>query len=244
MNRFMEKNYIGKYYSRQKFWNQYKHLIPLLAYMLVYLVWWGHLEDTVTTQYRVIHMGIDDHIPFVEIFIIPYLAWFFYVSTTVVALFFKDETKKDYYRCLTFLFTGMTLFLLISTLMPNGHQLRPAVMPRDNMFTRMIAALWKTDTPTNLWPSIHVYNSLGAHFAIAKSKAFERHKWLHYASLMLAMSIILSTMFIKQHSFFDVLTAFFLAAVMYVIVYRRDVANSVLGHGNHTDSTSLRHHTI
>ena len=208
--------------ARLSFWNQYKHLIPLLAYMLFYMTWWTHLEDTVTTDFRVIHMGIDDHIPFCEVFIIPYLIWFAYVSVTVLALFFKDTEKKDYYRCLTFLFTGMTLFLLISTLLPNGHQLRPAVMPRDNVFTRMIAALWRSDTPTNLWPSIHVYNSLGAHFAIAKSKAFENHKLLRLASLVLAISIILSTMLIKQHSFFDVLTALFLAALMYVIVYKRD----------------------
>ena len=218
--RFIQKNE-----TRQKFWDQYKHLLPLLAYMLFYMTWWSHLEDTVTTDFRVIHMGIDDHIPFLEVFIIPYMAWFAYVSVTVLALFFRDETKKDYYRCLTFLFTGMTLFLLISTLMPNGHQLRPAVMPRDNVFTRMIAALWRSDTPTNLWPSIHVYNSLGAHFAIAKSKAFENHKVLRAASLALALSIILSTMFIKQHSFFDVLTAITLAAIMYVLVYKKDILN-------------------
>lgn len=215
-------SFIEKSPVRQKLWSQYKHLIPLLIYMLFYMTWWSHLEDTVTNDYRVIHMGIDDHIPFVEIFIIPYVAWFAYVSVTVLALFFRDETKKDYYRCLVFLFTGMTLFLMISTIMPNGHQLRPAVMPRDNVFTKMIAALWRSDTPTNLWPSIHVYNSLGAHFAIAKSKAFEHHGLLKKASLFLALSIILSTMFIKQHSFFDVLTAILLATVMYVIVYGRD----------------------
>ena len=89
MSHFMEKNF-----SRQKLWNQYKHLIPLLTYMLVYMVWWGHLEDTVTTKYKVIHMGIDDHIPFVEIFIIPYLAWFAYVSTTVVALSLRMRRKR------------------------------------------------------------------------------------------------------------------------------------------------------
>ena len=87
----------------------------------------------------------------------------------------------------------------------------------------MIAALWRTDTPTNLWPSIHVYNSLGAHFAIAKSKAFEGQKRLKLLSLILAVSIILSTMLIKQHSMFDVLTAFAMAAVMYIVVYRRDL---------------------
>ena len=217
------EQFIQKNETRYKLWEQYKHLLPLLAYMLFYMSWWSHLEDTVTTDFRVIHMGIDDHIPFLEVFIIPYMAWFAYVSVTVLALFFRDETKTDYYRCLTFLFTGMTLFLLISTLMPNGHQLRPAVMPRDNVFTKMIAALWRSDTPTNLWPSIHVYNSLGAHFAIAKSKAFEKHKVLHAASLTLALSIILSTMFIKQHSFFDVLTALTLAAIMYVIVYKKDI---------------------
>lgn len=217
------ENFMERTPGRQKFWSQYKHLIPLLAYMLFYMTWWTHLEGAVTSGYRVIHMGIDDHIPFLEIFIIPYFAWFAYVSLTVLVLFFRDETKKDYYRCLAFLFTGMTLFLLISTLMPNGHQLRPAVMPRDNVFTRMIAALWRTDTPTNLWPSIHVYNSLGAHFAIARSKTFENHKLLKGASLMLAMSIILSTMFIKQHSFFDVLTALFLAIIMYVIIYKREL---------------------
>ena len=200
---------------------QLKHLLPLLAYMMIYLLWWSHLEDKVTTQFRVIHMSIDDHIPFCELFIVPYLMWFGYVSVTVMLLFFLDDAKKDYYRCLCFLFTGMTLFLIISTIMPNGHELRPAVMPRDNMFTRMIAALGRTDTPTNLWPSIHVYNSLGAHFAIMKSKAFEKHHLLQIFSLLLSVSIILSTVFIKQHSMFDVLTALALATVMFVIVYGR-----------------------
>ena len=97
----------------------------------------------------------------------------------------------------------MTIFLIVSTLWPNGQHLRPAVMPRDNIFTRMVAALYRTDTPTNLWPSIHVYNSLGAHFAIIRSKCFEKKKGIRIGSLILASSIIMATMFIKQHSVFD-----------------------------------------
>ena len=116
----------------------------------------------------------------------------------------------------------MTLFLVISTLFPNGHHLRLAEMPRDNIFTQLVSALWRTDTPTNLWPSIHVYNSMGAHFAISRSREFESRRGIKIASLLLATSIILSTMFIKQHSVFDVLTGIALGAVMYVFVYRRD----------------------
>lgn len=206
----------------------YRHAIPLLIYAVIYLVWFAYLEKTVTKNYTVIHMGIDDYIPFCEVFVIPYFLWFAYVAVVVVYFLFKD--KEDYYKTCVFLATGMTIFLIISTLWPNGHHLRPFVMPRDNIFTRMVAGLYKTDTATNLWPSIHVYNSLGAHFAIVKSKHFENRKGIKIASFILASSIILATMFLKQHSVFDVLTAFALAAVMYIVVYKHD---SVLAIKNH-----------
>lgn len=203
-----------------KFYDRYKHGVPVLLYMILYLVWWGILENKNARDFQIIHMAVDDYIPFCEVFIIPYVLWFLYVSLTVVYFFFHDRT--EYFQTLLFLFTGMTIFLVISTIWPNMHQLRPAQMPRDNIFTHVISGLWRTDTPTNLWPSIHVYNSLGAHFAIMKSKDFENKPIVKLLSLILAVSIILSTMLIKQHSMFDVLTALVMSAVMYVCVYRRD----------------------
>lgn len=198
----------------------YKHAIPLIIYGAIYMTWFAHLEQTVTSHYRVIHVALDDHIPFCEVFVIPYFLWFAYVAAVVMYFFFRD--KDDYFRTCTFLFTGMTIFLLVSTLWPNGHHLRPYIMPRDNIFTRLVAMLYRTDTPTNLWPSIHVYNSLGCHIAIMKSSRLRKHKAVHICSFVLCVSIIMSTMLIKQHSVFDVVTAFILAAVMYGIVYRSD----------------------
>lgn len=96
-------------------------------------------------------------------------------------------------------------------------------MPRDNVFTHLVSMLYKADTPTNLWPSIHVYNSLGCHIAIMHSNRLKSHKGVRIGSFVLCVSIIMSTMLIKQHSAFDVATAFILAAVMYGIVYRTDV---------------------
>ncbi len=203
-----------------KYLSKYKHAIPLIIYGVIYLAWFGHLEKTID-KYRIIHVTLDDYIPFCEIFVIPYFLWFLYVAVVVGYFFFKD--KDDYYKCCTFLFTGMTIFLLVSTLWPNGQNLRLATMPRDNIFTHMVAMLYKTDTPTNLWPSIHVYNSLGCHFAIIKSTHFEKKKGIRIASLILCSSIILATMFIKQHSVYDVTTAFIMATIMYLIVYRSDL---------------------
>ena len=205
----------------KKFYERYKHAIPLFIYAIIYLSWFGYLEKTVKRPANLIHMNLDDKIPFCEFFIVPYLLWFAYISVVVLYFFFKD--KQDYYRACTFLFTGMTVFLVVSTLWPNGHHLRPAVMPRDNIFSTMVAMLYKTDTPTNLWPSIHVYNSLGAHFAVFRNEKLHRKPVVHIGSLVLCVSIILSTMFLKQHSVFDVLTAFIMAAIMYIVVYGFDI---------------------
>lgn len=203
------------------FYHAYKHAIPLIIYGIIYMSWFAHLEKTVTSHYKVIHVALDDKIPFCEVFVIPYMLWFAYVAVVTLYFFFKD--KDDYFRTCTFLFTGMTIFLLVSTLWPNGHHLRPYVMPRDNVFTHLLSIIYQADTPTNLWPSIHVYNSLGCHIAVMKSKHLAEKKGIRIASLILCVSIILSTMFIKQHSVFDVTTAFIMAAIMYGLVYGSDV---------------------
>lgn len=199
--------------------------LPLFIYAIIYLKWFAYIENINPLHYTVIHTNLDDQIPFLEIFIIPYLFWFIYVSATVLYFLFKND-KEDYFKLTAFLITGMTLFLFISTFFPNIQYLRPSTMPRDNIFTRLVVMIYNSDTPTNLWPSIHCYNSIGAAIAIYKSNRFS--KAFKNVSTGVAISIILSTMFVKQHSVFDVTTAFICAIVAYVVFYRTDlVVNSI-----------------
>lgn len=203
------------------FWKKYKHGFPAVLYGIVYLAWFVLLEQRPVRRYMVVHMNIDDYIPFCEAFVVPYLLWFLYVPAVLLYLFLKD--KDGYWKNAVFLCTGMTIFLVISTFIPNIQHLRPRQFPRDNVFTWIISMLWKADTPTNLFPSIHVFNSMGAHFAVLNNEKLASDKRIKYGSLALCISIILSTMFIKQHSMFDVLTAFILGAVMYMAVYSYDL---------------------
>ncbi|MCR5720338.1 MAG: serine/threonine protein phosphatase [Lachnospiraceae bacterium] len=207
------------------FIKKYDYGFTMLLYGIIYLAWFNHLEKNTPADFRVIHMALDDYIPFCEWFVLPYFIWFAYMLGVIVYFMFTD--KEEYFKVFTFLATGMTVFLLISTLFPNGHQLRPMAMPRNNVLTHMVRSLYRTDTPTNLWPSIHVYNSLGANIAIWRSKKFGDNKPVKIVSAIICTSIILSTMFIKQHSVFDVCTAFIMAAVMYVLVYRKDLVDTV-----------------
>lgn len=204
-----------------------KLLLPIVIYMIIYLTWFFVLESHVTT-YRIIHTGIDDRIPFCEYFVIPYYLWFVYVVAAVMFALFTDT--EEYRKTLVFLITGMTIFLLISTLWPNGHNLRPLDFNHQNFCTRLVASLYRTDTPTNLWPSIHVYNSIGSHLCIMRCKFTRDKKWIRIPSFVLCVSIIFSTMFIKQHSFFDVCTAFLMALLMGIIVYRSDLVDTVHEH--------------
>lgn len=198
------------------FFERNKHGL-LLLYFAIYLPWFGHLEKTVTTHFHVIHVALDDYIPFCEYFIIPYMLWFGYVAWGIG--YFYRKNKNEYFRLCTMLFTGMTIFLIISTLYPNGHYLRPTTFERSNLFVWMVKWLYSTDTSTNLFPSIHVYNSIAVNIAVWHSGDFKHQKAVRYGSALLMISIILSTMFLKQHSVFDVTTGIIMAIAMYMLVY-------------------------
>lgn len=189
----------------------------LLLYFLIYLPWFGHLEKTVTTHFHVIHVALDDYIPFCEYFIIPYFMWFGYIAWGIGYFYLKN--KDEYFRLCTVLFTGMTIFLIISTIYPNGHYLRPTTFERDNIFVHMVQWLYSTDTATNLFPSIHVYNSIAVNMAVWHADNFKKNRLLRFGSAALMVMIILSTMFLKQHSVFDVITGIIMAVFMYTLVY-------------------------
>lgn len=197
---------------------QYCSLLVMGIYAVFYLIAFFYLEQRGGTMHK-IDFGIDAYIPFCEVFIIPYLMWFGYVALTVCFLCIKDKEEGE--KLVAFLIAGMTIFIVVSAVYPNGHHLRPAVFPRDNVFTRLIAKLYATDTPTNVLPSIHVYNSIAVMIAVRRSKCFKTHRLITGFMLLLGVNIILSTVLIKQHSMLDVLLAFILSGLMYSVCYKR-----------------------
>ena len=195
---------------------KYKHAWVFL-YILIYMPWFLYLEKHVTTQYHVIQTTIDEYIPFIEYFIVPYLLWFLFIAAAFLYFFFTDV--PGFYKMAKLMFTGMTIFLIISTLFPNGQDLRPVVFERDNIFVDMVRILYRADTCTNVFPSLHVFNSLSVCIAIHESKTLRKHKAVCMASYTLGALIILATMVLKQHSVLDGLAGFLMAYVVYQFGY-------------------------
>ena len=175
----------------------------MLSYAFIYLPWFSRLQENINKPYHVMHTTLDDLIPFEEIFIVPYLMWFLYVAATIAFFFFKN--RDDYYRLCTFLFTGMTISLLVCTLFPNGTDFRPAIDPDKNIFCYLVSKLWSID------PCIHI--------AICRSEELKKHPMIVLASGVLMILICLATVFLKQHSVIDVVGALLMASVIYPITY-------------------------
>lgn len=198
--------------------HKYKHAWVLL-YFAIYLVWFFYLNRiNIDRSYDVL-VGLDEKIPFLEIFIIPYYLWFAYIPLVIGYFFFTS--KSEFYRCTAYLFIGMTVCLIVYSIFPNGFYSRPDLdqLGRDNIFIEMTRFIYRVDTGSNACPSIHCFNSIGAWIALKKSERMKAHPHIVRGAFVLSFLICLSTMFVKQHSIVDVVMAFLLGAIMYGAVY-------------------------
>ena len=189
---------------------------------IIYPIWFASLESrvTVSTGYHIMHTYLDDRIPFCEIFIVPYFLWFIYIFAGLV--YFMFVNKEDFYKVSLFLFIGMIASLIICEIYPNGTDLRPAYLSDKNIFLLMVKSLYRVDTPTNVFPSIHAYNSLCMHIALMKSKDLRRAKYgraVRWFSGFLCIFICIATLVLKQHSVLDVGGALLLSFITYGFVY-------------------------
>ena len=174
------------------------------------------MEAVVPTEgYWATQLPIDHAIPFLEGFVVFYVSWAPVLVATGLYLLFRDpDNFRAYMKTLAITFLASTIFCL---LVPNGQDLRPAVMPRDNIFCAWVSLLYSMDTNTNVFPSVHVVGVMAFLFALWHTPSVRRWRW---PGLALGVLIILSTLFIRQHAVLDVLASLVLSAAAYLIVYR------------------------
>ena len=186
--------------------------LPL--YLLLFLA----LERMPMGRYWATQLPIDARIPFCEWFVIPYCLWYPLLVAVGLYLLFQDRAAFRRYM----LFLGSTFLLsgFIWLLLPNGQDLRPLVFPRENLLTALTAGLYRIDTNTNVFPSVHVLGAVGAALAVLDCRTLKRRKLLRAGTVALAAAICLSTVFIKQHSVLDVLGGLLLSGLAARAVYR------------------------
>lgn len=198
-------------------WRELQYALWLPVYLLSFAL----LERLPISRYWATQLPIDAHIPFCEWFVIPYCLW--YPLLVAVGLYLLLRDHPAFRRYMTFLALTFFISALIWLLLPNGQDLRPAVMPRDNFLTAVVSGLYSIDTNTNVFPSVHVVGSVGAALAVWDCPTLRRRKPLCHLTDLLAALICVSTVFIKQHAVLDVGGGLALAFLAAVPVYRHDL---------------------
>ncbi len=197
----------------------HRHSYWILLYVAVYMLGFNLLERAGHVHYHMIHTWLDDQIPFCEYFIIPYFLWFAMNVFVVTWVVFKGSPRETY-KVSAALMIGMTIFLVVSMIYPNQLDLRPDYVNTDNICGMLVAHLYKIDTPTNVLPSIHVYNTMILCFAVHNNRELSRRKIAARSLDILGILVILSTMFLKQHSVIDVSLGLVMSIMVQLLVER------------------------
>ena len=163
------------------------------AYLPVYLAMFFTIEHFITDNYWATQTVLDTYIPFCEWFIFPYVSWSPLLVVLGIYLILKDA--EGFRRYMWFIMVTFTTAVVFCILVPNGQDLRPAVMAHHNAATWLVEYTYSIDTNTNVFPS-----------------------W-RWGVTLYAILIMAATVFVKQHAAIDVLAGLLTGAIAYVFVY-------------------------
>ena len=182
---------------------RYSHLFLLLGWVGYFLLYTLTENLIPAENCHVIHCALDDVIPFCEGFLIFYVSW--YALIVLSLLYFLRWDVDSFKKLQVFIMITQAVAMLIYILWPSRQDLRPEVMPRENLLCQAMAFIYSFDTSTGVCPSLHVAYSMGILSVGLKDKALPR--WSKILLTFVVIMICLAVCFVKQHSALDVLAA-------------------------------------
>ena len=190
-----------------------RHLIPIAVWFVIYMGLFGFLEIVPPKDVHLIHCALDDRIPNIAVFIYPYVSWFPYI-VVCAALAIKNLDDRQFKKAVLVLTTGMNIFLFISYVWPTGLDFRESIVyDLHTLSGNLLKFVQTVDTPKSVFPSMHVYVTLVLQYTLEMQKKLVPARGI-WVGRVLALLIVLSTMFTKQHSAVDVTAAIVMFAVL------------------------------
>lgn len=192
----------------------------LVLYFPIYVLTFFIIEkNTPTSGYWVTDLPLDDYIPFVPGFAVFYVIWYpLFVMVGIPTLIRDGEAFKRWMYYLMVVLTGTLIF---DVLVPNGQHLRPENVQVDGLGTWIMSIIWAADTPTNVFPSMHVLGCIGNIICCFDSKVFK--PWHRAVITVLCVLCMASTVLVKQHAFIDTVGALAVAIPVALIVWRKRI---------------------
>ena len=155
-----------------------------------------------------INYYLDDKIPYWGWLVYAYNMFYPFCLIAFILLYFKD--KKTYYQgviaCIMGILACDIIFLFIPTIM-----YRP-VTPNYDIFTNLVLKVtyFFDEPPLNCFPSLHCLFCFQVAYSYLKSKCTIKRKII---ITVCSIIIVASTLLIKQHYIYDVISAFLICII-------------------------------
>ncbi len=197
-----------------KFIKEHKNIYWFLGFVGALTVYFG--SKFLPLSYRVIHVPFDDKIPFLPVFIIPYVLWYAFVPFNMLLVYFKDN--ENFGKQAMALFTGVYICSALFIIYPTCIDFRPSAEGR-GVLLFICRIVYANDTPSaNVFPSLHCFEALSVYLsAFWGSKVLRKNIPLNIGAFVLTVLICASTVFVKQHSIVDVVSGCLLAVVLFLL---------------------------
>lgn len=177
-------------------------LIPIVDSLYLLL---NHSTERV---YLLVTM-IDQRIPFLPYFIIPYVAW--YGLLFVALIWFMYHNFQLYRSSILSMILGLVICFVIFSFFQTTVP-RPDILGHD-IFSRLTQVIYTIDQPFNAFPSIHVMTAYV--IFLGSLKMSSRSLKISLSIQSLAILVILSTLFLKQHTLLDVMGGLLLGGSLF-----------------------------
>lgn len=189
-----------------------KPLTLLLAIPIMNLTY--ILINNFSTTGTNVTISLDQEIPFLAVFIVPYIFWYLFIPLSFFILCLKD--KRVYYKTIFIYIVGCLtasiIFIFYQTTVPRS------TVAGNDIFTNIIRMIYANDNPVNCLPSLHVFTSYLVIRAIAGSTLSNFRN--NAITVTISVLIIVSTLFTKQHAILDVVSGIILAEILIYFVNR------------------------
>jgi len=203
---------VKKYFAERKY-------VLLLFFWAIHVIWYFVLNSSLTDETcHLIHIPLDDKIPYVKYFVIPYVMWYGYIAFAHIWTFF--HSKRDFIVMCCLIFLSNLVSILIFTIYPTMHDMRPAedVIGSD-FFGSIVRWLYGTENPYCIMPSEHCMLAIVITVGLIFSDGLKGNLFVKIACPIYTVLVMLSTVFIKQHSIVDVFAAAALCLPICLVTY-------------------------
>lgn len=199
------KSFILKYKLQEIKWRDLVWLLILPLININYVI-----SNTLSKSGKNLALPLDKEIPFVSLFVFPYVYWYIFIIVGLIFLLSKD--RKEYLRALMAIYIGMCICFAFYYLYP--VEISRPVVENNTIPNKIVNIIYKNDRPFNCFPSIHVLNT----YIIMRFTKIKDNKYWFYYTNIIGILIILSTLFIKQHFILDGVVAIILAEIVILVV--------------------------